>query len=95
MNNFYRDWRTQGYVTEVKNQLEVCGSCWTFSSTGSFEGQFFKATGRLISFSEQNLVDCVKPGKGCNGGWMGDAFTYISKNGIYTESTYPYTGSVS
>jgi len=85
------DWREKGAVTPVKNQ-GACGSCWAFSAIGALEGLYFIDHNELLSFSEQNFVDCVRgQSKGCQGGWMNDAFDYTAENGVETEADYPYT----
>jgi hypothetical protein len=86
------DWRASGWVTDVKDQGQ-CGSCWAFSAVGAIEGQHANVTKSLVSFSEQNLVDCSY-GEGCDGGWPEAAMRYVAENrGLDTEDAYPYTAT--
>ncbi|KAM0951345.1 putative zingipain [Dioscorea sansibarensis] len=72
------------------------GCCWAFSAVAAMEGITKLSTGKLISLSEQELVDCDTGGEdqGCNGGFMDDAFEFIiKKKGLTTELNYPYKGT--
>lgn len=86
------DWRKKGYVTPVKAQGE-CISCYAFSVLATVEAYHFGKTGKLVSLSAQNLVDCVDlyNNDGCHGGYLDDTFTGIVENGVATEESYPYT----
>lgn len=89
------DWRTKGVVTDAKNQ-GGCGSCWTFSTAETLESHIAIQTGKLMTFSEQEFVDCVQNPNdcggtgGCNGAtqWLG--FEYAMAHGVTLEKNYPY-----
>lgn len=85
------DWRLYGAVTPVKDQ-SVCGSCWSFGTTGAVEGAWFLHNGgNLVRLSQQALVDCSwgYGNNGCDGGEDFRAYGWIKNNGgIPTEESY-------
>ena len=88
------DWRQKGVVNAIKDQAQ-CGSCWAFSAIQAQESQWAIKTGKLLSLSEQNLVDCGTTCYGCNGGLMDNAWKYVIANQggkFQLEDDYPYTG---
>lgn len=85
-----KDWRIDGAVTPVKDQA-VCGSCWSFGTTGTIEGAFFLKTKHLVRLSQQELVDCSwgEGNNGCDGGEDFRAYNWIMSNGgLTSEDNY-------
>jgi len=87
------DWVEKGAVNPVKNQ-GTCGSCWAFATVANIEGAGFVENKKLLSLSEQELVDCdkVTGDVGCKGGLPSNAYKDMIQNkiGLELESAYPY-----
>jgi C1A family cysteine protease len=72
------DWVAGGLVLPPKDQ-GTCGSCWTYGTTGAIEGQWAKKTGKLVSLSQQNMMDCTwaYSNNACGGGSDYLAYAWI------------------
>lgn len=94
-------WLDNGYMTPIENQAS-CGACYSFASVGATEVAYMLQIGKKTSkqiFSKQEMVDCG-PGtnyylKGCHGGVLSSAYSYLDTFGIGLASDYPYTASQS
>ena len=62
---------------------------------GAVEGHYFLKTGKLVSLSEQNIIDCNTEAGTCRGGRPERVFKYLETHAINSEETYPYEKMVS
>jgi hypothetical protein len=82
------DWRTEGVVSPVKNQLAYNNS-WAFAGTGALEGAMKITTGVLYSLSEQQLIDCIPANLTLSNedNTIEQAFKYVRDNGLCMQIT--------
>ncbi|XP_063782675.1 uncharacterized protein LOC134932298 [Pseudophryne corroboree] len=89
------DWRESGCVTPVKNSGLLCESRWAFATVSVLESRYCIKSKRLLTLSEQQLIDCDDNNSGCCGGNFNEAFEYVSHNGIMENKDYEYVQSQS
>jgi C1A family cysteine protease len=101
------DWRDQGKVTSIKNQLS-CGTCWIFGTTSVLESAVLIGENAEYDFSEQSVALCVDRSwvylyddadEPCGieashgGGWSSLASEVFIKKGTVLESCNSYNSS--
>ncbi|KAM3745366.1 hypothetical protein ACB098_06G121500 [Castanea mollissima] len=94
------DWRKNGAVTPVLYDTgNQCVSSWAFAAAAAIEGIHQISTGKLISLSVQELMDCAVfvaedgiKNVGCDYRLLEDAYNYTSTRGLSTQENYPYVG---
>ena len=85
----YLNWKEMNGVTPVKNQFK-CNACYAFSATGTVESHYKINTGKTVSLSEQEIVDCSSRNNKCVGGLPHLVFEYIRTKNISFTSDYRF-----
>lgn len=83
------------WMTTVKNQGAVCGSCYAFAAAAVVEAKYkiINNNSNLdLNLSEQHLVDCSSPIH-CGGGGGLQSLQYIKDFGVSEESCLAYSAS--
>jgi cathepsin B len=69
-----------------------CGSCWAFGGVEAAADRFCIASkgafNQALSFAQ--VVECDSDADGCEGGSTYAVWSYLSNNGVVTDSCYPY-----
>lgn len=67
-----------------------CGSCWAFGATEALSDRLaIRGTVNTV-LSPQHLVSCDMGNFGCQGGYLGETWSYMNAHGVMTEECYKY-----
>ena len=78
-------------IPEVVDQGS-CGSCWAFSSVASLGDRrcFAGLDKKAVTYSPQYVVSCDHGDMACDGGWLPNAWKFLTKTGTTTNECVPY-----
>lgn len=79
-------------VHPIRDQQQ-CGSCWAFGSSEALSDRFSIATNGKVNvvLSPEDLVSCDTTDYGCGGGYLENAWEYLTNKGAVADSCFPYT----
>jgi C1A family cysteine protease len=92
-DNLDIDW-TKHINTDMVKQDE-CGACWAFATITALEANYSLKYNKKLQLSVQDLIDCNRANKACDGGSRYDAYSFIIENGISYEKDYPFASGKS
>ena len=64
-----------------KSNQGRCGACWAIVANVALEGSIAMKHGEKLLISDQQIIDCDEKSRGCEGGWMVNAWDYQRKFG--------------
>lgn len=92
------DFRAKNVIGPLEDQGD-CGACYSFSSVAATEAAYilkYKSSKNYRKLSKQQMVDCGPSFseylRGCNGGVLEAAYSYLHQKGISEAEDYPYIG---
>jgi C1A family cysteine protease len=92
------DFRENNAIGPIEDQGK-CGACYSFASVAATEAAYvlkYNKTRTYRKLSKQQMLDCganhTEYLRGCNGGVLEAAYSYLQEYGVSEAINYPYIG---